>query len=72
MDFDCKSFFFFASVRPRWALVDKAHLHNTWRCAQASYQRYRTNADVSPSSIMVTMVNDLLDLSLHNYETVRS
>ncbi|KAM0917634.1 hypothetical protein ACQ4PT_009123 [Festuca glaucescens] len=58
--------------RPRWALVDKSHLHNTWRCAQSSYQRYRTNADVSPSSIMVTMVNDLLDLSLHNYETVRS
>ncbi|KAF0904304.1 hypothetical protein E2562_033273 [Oryza meyeriana var. granulata] len=58
--------------RPRWALVDKAHLHNTWRCSQSSYHRYRTNADVSPSSLMVNLMNDLLDLSLHNYETVRS
>ncbi|KQK18511.1 hypothetical protein BRADI_1g42980v3 [Brachypodium distachyon] len=58
--------------RPRWALVDKAHLHNTWRCAQSSYHRYRTNADVSPSSVMINLVTDLLDLSLHNYETVRS
>uniref|UniRef100_A0A0E0HPE0 Proteasome activator subunit 4 n=1 Tax=Oryza nivara TaxID=4536 RepID=A0A0E0HPE0_ORYNI len=58
--------------RPRWALVDKAHLHNTWRSSQSSYHRYRTNADVSPSSLMVNLMNDLLDLSLHNYETVRS
>uniref|UniRef100_J3MDH3 Proteasome activator complex subunit 4 C-terminal domain-containing protein n=1 Tax=Oryza brachyantha TaxID=4533 RepID=J3MDH3_ORYBR len=58
--------------RPRWALVDKTHLHNTWRCSQSSYHRYRTNADVSPSSLMVNLMNDLLDLSLHNYETVRS
>uniref|UniRef100_A0A0D9WPL1 Proteasome activator complex subunit 4 C-terminal domain-containing protein n=1 Tax=Leersia perrieri TaxID=77586 RepID=A0A0D9WPL1_9ORYZ len=58
--------------RPRCALIDKAHLHNTWRCSQSSYHKYRTNADVSPSSIMVNLMNDLLDLSLHNYETVRS
>ncbi|VAI85409.1 unnamed protein product [Triticum turgidum subsp. durum] len=58
--------------RPRWALVDKAHLHNTWRCSQSSYHRYRTDANVSPSSLMVNLVKDLLDLSLHNYETVRS
>uniref|UniRef100_A0A0A9DAT7 Binding n=1 Tax=Arundo donax TaxID=35708 RepID=A0A0A9DAT7_ARUDO len=58
--------------RPRWALVDKAHLHSTWRCSQSSYHRYRTNADVSPSGLMINLMNDLLDLSLHNYETVRS
>ncbi|KAL6909678.1 hypothetical protein ACP4OV_001337 [Aristida adscensionis] len=58
--------------RPRWALVDKANLHNTWRCSQSSYHRYRTNADVSPSDLMINLMNDLLDLSIHNYETVRS
>ncbi|KAL5200763.1 hypothetical protein ABZP36_021966 [Zizania latifolia] len=58
--------------RPRWALVDKAHLHNTWRCSQSSYHKYRTNVDISPSRLMVDLMNDLLDLSLHNYETVRS
>ncbi|KAL6596609.1 hypothetical protein ACP70R_047252 [Stipagrostis hirtigluma subsp. patula] len=58
--------------RPRWALVDKAHLHNTWRCSQSSYHRYRTNVDISPSDLMINLMNDLLDLSLHNYETVRS
>ncbi|XP_062228827.1 proteasome activator subunit 4 [Phragmites australis] len=58
--------------RPRWALVDKAHLHSTWRCSQSSYHRYRTNVDVSPSGLMINLMNDLLDLSLHNYETVRS
>ncbi|KAK3129031.1 hypothetical protein QOZ80_6BG0470430 [Eleusine coracana subsp. coracana] len=57
--------------RPRWALADKAHLHNTWRCSQSSYHRYRTNADVCPSELMVNLMTDLLDLSLHNYETVR-
>uniref|UniRef100_A0A0A9C281 Binding n=1 Tax=Arundo donax TaxID=35708 RepID=A0A0A9C281_ARUDO len=58
--------------RPRWALVDKSHLHSTWRCSQSSYHRYRTNVDVSPSGLMINLMNDLLDLSLHNYETVRS
>ncbi|TVU11540.1 hypothetical protein EJB05_45133 [Eragrostis curvula] len=58
--------------RPRWALVDKAQLHSTWRCSQSTYHRYRTNADVSPSGLMVNLMNDLLDLSLYNYETVRS
>ncbi|TKW21097.1 hypothetical protein SEVIR_4G185100v4 [Setaria viridis] len=58
--------------RPRWALVDKANLHSTWRCSQSSYHRYRTNADVSPSVLMTDLMSDLIDLSLHNYETVRS
>ncbi|GJM99961.1 hypothetical protein PR202_ga17106 [Eleusine coracana subsp. coracana] len=34
-------------------------------------KRYRTNADVCPSELMVNLMTDLLDLSLHNYETVR-
>uniref|UniRef100_A0A0D9WPL0 Proteasome activator subunit 4 n=1 Tax=Leersia perrieri TaxID=77586 RepID=A0A0D9WPL0_9ORYZ len=58
--------------RPRWALVDKTHMQNTWRCSQSSYHIYHTNADVSPSSLMINLMNDLLDLSIHNYETVRS
>jgi proteasome activator subunit 4 len=66
------NFLYFVSIRPRWALVDKANLHSTWRCSQSSYHRYRMNADVSPSVLMINLMNDLLDLSLHNYETVRS
>ncbi|CAL5038172.1 unnamed protein product [Urochloa decumbens] len=58
--------------RPRWALVDKANLHGTWRCSQSSYHRYRMNPDVCPSGLMTDLMNDLIDLSLHNYETVRS
>ncbi|KAJ6818123.1 proteasome activator subunit 4 [Iris pallida] len=58
--------------RPRWALIDKAYMHNTWRASQSSYHRFRTDGNLSPSEHMVLIVEDLLDLSLHSYETVRS
>lgn len=58
--------------RPRWALVDKAYMHNTWRASQSSYHKFRTDNNLSPSDHLILLVEDLLDLSLHNYETVRS
>ncbi|KAG9448800.1 hypothetical protein H6P81_008765 [Aristolochia fimbriata] len=58
--------------RPRWALVDKAYMHNTWRSSQASYHMFRTNAKLSPSKLVLLLMDDLLKLCQHNYETVRS
>ncbi|WOL13929.1 proteasome activator subunit 4 isoform X2 [Canna indica] len=58
--------------RPRWALIDKAYMHNTWRSSQSSYHRFRTDGNIFPSEHLVLLMEDLLDLSLHNYETVRS
>ncbi|KAJ3694711.1 hypothetical protein LUZ60_000088 [Juncus effusus] len=57
--------------RPRWALVDRAYLHNTWRASQASYHKYRNETNIIPSELTVLLSEDLLELSLHNYETVR-
>ncbi|KAL4343140.1 hypothetical protein S245_036097 [Arachis hypogaea] len=57
--------------RPRWALIDKAFMHNTWRSSQASYHLYRTSGNFSPSDHVTLLVDDLLSLSLHSYETVR-
>ncbi|GAB4849826.1 hypothetical protein Ancab_004625 [Ancistrocladus abbreviatus] len=58
--------------RPRWALVDKAYMHNTWRASQSSFHLYRTTGNVSPSNFAILLMDDLLNLALHNYETVRS
>ncbi|XP_043688244.1 proteasome activator subunit 4 [Telopea speciosissima] len=57
--------------RPRWALIDKTYMHNTWRSSQASYHLYRTRGNISPSDHVVLLMDDLLTLSLHSYETVR-
>ncbi|KAI4307795.1 hypothetical protein L6164_030939 [Bauhinia variegata] len=57
--------------RPRWALIDKAFMHNTWRSSQASYHLYRISGNFSPSDHVILLVDDLLNLSLHSYETVR-
>ncbi|XP_058208862.1 proteasome activator subunit 4 isoform X1 [Rhododendron vialii] len=57
--------------RPRWALIDKAYMHNTWRSSQSSYHLFRTTGNVSPSDHAILLMDDLLNLSLHNYETVR-
>ncbi|GAV74776.1 DUF3437 domain-containing protein [Cephalotus follicularis] len=58
--------------RPRWALVDKAYMHNTWRSSQSSYHLFRTSGNFSPSEHAITLMDDLLRLSLHRYETVRA
>ncbi|XP_039119734.1 proteasome activator subunit 4 isoform X1 [Dioscorea cayenensis subsp. rotundata] len=58
--------------RPRWALIDKAYMHNLWRCSQQAYHKFRTDSSLSPSGHVIILMDDLLDLSLHNYETVRS
>ncbi|PKA50502.1 hypothetical protein AXF42_Ash013716 [Apostasia shenzhenica] len=57
--------------RPRWALTDKAYLHNTWRSSQSTYHKFRTDNTLSPSEHLVPLMEDTLDLSLHSYETVR-
>ncbi|CAL5335470.1 unnamed protein product [Camellia sinensis] len=57
--------------RPRWALIDKAYMHSTWRSSQSSYHLFRTSGNTSPSDFVVLLMDDLLNLSLHNYETVR-
>ncbi|GMH05877.1 hypothetical protein Nepgr_007717 [Nepenthes gracilis] len=58
--------------RPRWALIDRAYMHNTWRASQSSFHLYRTSANVSPSDFVILLMDDLLNLALHSYETVRS
>ncbi|KMT12661.1 hypothetical protein BVRB_4g091190 [Beta vulgaris subsp. vulgaris] len=58
--------------RPLWALADKAYMHNTWRASQSSFHLYRTSGNVSPSSHAILLMDDLLNLALHRYETVRS
>nr|KYP76237.1 Proteasome activator complex subunit 4 [Cajanus cajan] len=57
--------------RPRWALIDKAFMHNTWRSSQASYHLYRTSGNFCPCDHVTILMDDLLSLCLHSYETVR-
>ncbi|CAL5202430.1 unnamed protein product [Lathyrus oleraceus] len=57
--------------RPRWSLIDKAFMHNTWRSSQASYHLYRTSGNYCPSEHVTILMDDLLSLCLHSYETVR-
>ncbi|KAF9589945.1 hypothetical protein IFM89_029561 [Coptis chinensis] len=58
--------------RPRWALIDKAYMHNTWRSSQSSYHLFRSSGNISPSNRVHVLMDDLLNLSLHRYETVRA
>ncbi|KAK8644076.1 hypothetical protein V6N13_013349 [Hibiscus sabdariffa] len=57
--------------RPRWALIDKADMHSTWRSSQSSYHLFRTSGNFSPPEHVILLMDDLLNLSLHNYESVR-
>ncbi|XP_022716633.1 proteasome activator subunit 4 isoform X13 [Durio zibethinus] len=57
--------------RPRWALIDKADMHSTWRSSQSSYHLFRTSGNFSPPDHVILLMDDLLNLSLHNYESVR-
>ncbi|PIA58294.1 hypothetical protein AQUCO_00500316v1 [Aquilegia coerulea] len=58
--------------RPRWALIDKAYMHNSWRSSQSSYHLFRPEENISPPNHVTTLMSDLLTLSLHSYETVRA
>ncbi|KAI7731195.1 hypothetical protein M8C21_030266, partial [Ambrosia artemisiifolia] len=58
--------------RPRWAVIDKACMHNTWRTSQSSYNLYRTSKNASPSENLDILMNDLLNLCVHSYDTVRT
>ncbi|KAE8725691.1 Proteasome activator subunit 4 [Hibiscus syriacus] len=57
--------------RPRWALIDKADMHSTWRSSQSSYHLFRTSGNFSPPDHVILLMDDLLNLSLHNYQSVR-
>ncbi|OMO83857.1 Armadillo-like helical [Corchorus capsularis] len=57
--------------RPRWALIDKAYMHSTWRSSQSSYHLFRNSGNFSPPDHVTLLMDDLLNLSLHNYESVR-
>lgn len=57
--------------RPRWALIDKIYMQNTWRSSQSLHHKFRTDTNISPPEILNILMDDLLNLSLHNYETVR-
>ncbi|XVF70972.1 hypothetical protein PTKIN_Ptkin11bG0205100 [Pterospermum kingtungense] len=57
--------------RPRWALIDKADMHSTWRSSQSTYHLFRTSGNFSPPDHLILLMDDLLNLSLHNYENVR-
>lgn len=59
------------AYRPRWALIDKAYMHCTWRSSQSNYHLFRTSGNISASEHVVLLMNDLLNLCLHSYETVR-
>ncbi|XP_011039856.1 PREDICTED: proteasome activator subunit 4-like [Populus euphratica] len=58
--------------RPRWALIDKAYMHSTWRSSQSSYHQFRSSRNFSPPDHAILLMDDLLNLSLHSYETVRA
>ncbi|KAK4752662.1 hypothetical protein SAY87_021460 [Trapa incisa] len=58
--------------RPRWSLVDKAYMHATWRSSQASYHLFRATGNFCPSDHLLLLIDDLLTLSVHSYETVRA
>ncbi|KAJ3677568.1 hypothetical protein LUZ60_003292 [Juncus effusus] len=57
--------------RPRWALVEESYMHNIWRASQSSYHKFRINKNIIPSEYIIHLMQDLLTLSLHNYEGVR-
>ncbi|EPS72801.1 hypothetical protein M569_01955, partial [Genlisea aurea] len=57
--------------RPQWLLIDKAYMHNTWRSSQSSYHLSRVGRNVFPSDRLTLLLDDLLDLSVHNYDAVR-
>ncbi|VFQ82480.1 unnamed protein product [Cuscuta campestris] len=58
--------------RSRWALIDKAYMHSTWRASQSSYHIFRMTENMHPSDHVMLLMDDLLNLSLHSYETVRA
>lgn len=71
LSLNSKYYFLKFFIRPRWALIDKAYMHSTWRSSQSSYHLYRVGGNFGPSEHVILLVDDLLNLSLHSYETVR-
>ncbi|KAK1401140.1 hypothetical protein POM88_000745 [Heracleum sosnowskyi] len=58
--------------RPRWALIDKAYMHCTWRSSQSTYHLFRTSGNISASDHVALLMDDLLNLCLYSYETANA
>nr|GEV40282.1 proteasome activator subunit 4 [Tanacetum cinerariifolium] len=58
--------------RPKWALIDNAYMHNTWRTSQSSYHLFRSSKNVSSSDSVNVLLEDLLRLCVHSYDTIRT
>ncbi|KAH7373268.1 hypothetical protein KP509_17G047600 [Ceratopteris richardii] len=58
--------------RPWWFIVERAFIHNLWRASQSHYRCYKENEiGLSVSPHVVLLLDDLLKLSLHSYNSVR-
>ncbi|KAG2678329.1 hypothetical protein I3760_12G138800 [Carya illinoinensis] len=57
--------------RPRWDVIDKAYLHSMWRSFKSFYHKFCASGKFYPSSHVIHLIDDLLKLCLHNYETIR-
>ncbi|KAI5078578.1 hypothetical protein GOP47_0006249 [Adiantum capillus-veneris] len=59
--------------RPWWLVVERAFVHNLWRASQSGYRCYKEKEiGLSVPSHIFYLLNDLLKLSLHSYNSVRS
>jgi hypothetical protein len=58
---------------PRWLVVEMVHARNALRASQNGYRHYQRGVDkfVAPSHVAL-LSKDLLTLSLHHYDAVRS
>uniref|UniRef100_A0A0D6R2L6 Proteasome activator subunit 4 n=1 Tax=Araucaria cunninghamii TaxID=56994 RepID=A0A0D6R2L6_ARACU len=57
--------------RPRWAVIDRSYMHNTWRASQSGYYKYRLDDSLCPPEHIILLMNDLLELSMNAYDGVR-
>ncbi|MCO5560813.1 hypothetical protein L7F22_014433 [Adiantum nelumboides] len=59
--------------RPWWLVVERAFVHNLWRASQSGYRCFKEKEiGLSVPSHIFYLLNDLLKLSLHSYNSVRS
>eukprot|EP01018_Ginkgo_biloba_P025861 Gb_28182 [translate_table: standard] len=57
--------------RPRWALIDRSYMHNTWRASESGYHQFRLDGSICLPEHIILLMKDLLNLSLHNYDAIR-
>lgn len=61
------------ACRPRWLVVEIVYAQSALRASQAGYRHYSrdTTTHIVPSHV-TALTNDLLRLSLHRYDAVRT